>query len=147
MDALCRRRPGQVAAECRRRWFAREHFEHFACSRFLPLGLFLRADYVSCRRLENSRAIDDNCHSVAQSRPFDLLVFPFWTIFRGAAKRLTFYFWVLWASEVNNACREQVHGLQPGNLAVGKPWFRKKPRGPAADVSPNRIEGGCDFAF
>ena len=37
--------------------------------------------------------------SVAQSRPFDLLVFLFWSIFSGAAKRLTFYFWVLWASE------------------------------------------------
>ena len=30
---------------------------------------------------------------------FDLLVFPCWPIFSGGAKRLTFYFWVLWASE------------------------------------------------
>ena len=38
--------------------------------------------------------------SVAQSRPFDLLVFPFWSSFSHGPKRLTFYFWVLWASEI-----------------------------------------------
>ena len=37
--------------------------------------------------------------SVAQSRPFNLLVFPFWSSFSHGPKRLTFYFWVLWASE------------------------------------------------
>ena len=36
--------------------------------------------------------------SVAQSRPFDLLVSPFWSIFSGGVQRLTLYFWVL-ASE------------------------------------------------
>ena len=43
-------------------------------------------------------AADISKNSVVQSRPFDLLVFPFWSIFRGP-KRLTFYLQVLWASE------------------------------------------------
>ena len=38
--------------------------------------------------------------SVAQSRPFDLLVSPFWSSFSHCPKRSTFYFWVLWASEL-----------------------------------------------
>ena len=38
-------------------------------------------------------------HSVVRRRPFDLLVFPFWSTFSGGPKRLTFYFQVLWASE------------------------------------------------
>ena len=38
-------------------------------------------------------------NSVAQSRPFDLLVFPFWSSLSHGPKRLAFYFWVLWASE------------------------------------------------
>ena len=33
------------------------------------------------------------------NRPFHLLVFPFWSSFSHGPKRLTFYFWVLWASE------------------------------------------------
>ena len=33
----------------------------------------------------------------------DLLVFPFWSILGGGAKRLTFYFRVLWASETKMA--------------------------------------------
>ena len=37
--------------------------------------------------------------SVVQRRPFDLLVFPFWSTFSRGLKRLTFYFQVLWASE------------------------------------------------
>ena len=37
--------------------------------------------------------------SVAQSRPFNLLVFHFWSIFSKGPKRLTFCFWVLWANE------------------------------------------------
>ena len=40
--------------------------------------------------------------SLAQSRPFDPLVFPFWSIFSKGPKRLTFYFQVLWASEKHN---------------------------------------------
>ena len=40
-----------------------------------------------------------NPNSVAQSRPFNLLVFQFWSIFSHGPKRLTFYFWVLWANE------------------------------------------------
>ena len=36
---------------------------------------------------------------VAQSQPFDLLVSPFWSSFSRGPRRLTFYFWVLWASE------------------------------------------------
>ena len=36
---------------------------------------------------------------VAQSRPFDLLVFPFWSSFGHGPKRLTFCFQVLWATE------------------------------------------------
>ena len=38
-------------------------------------------------------------NSVAQSRPFDLLASPFWSSFSHGLKRVTFYFWVLWASE------------------------------------------------
>ena len=38
--------------------------------------------------------------SVAQSRPFDLLALPCWTIFSGGTKRLTFCFQLLWASEI-----------------------------------------------
>ena len=37
-------------------------------------------------------------YSVAQSRPFNLLVFSFWSIFSHGPKRLTFYFQVLWAT-------------------------------------------------
>ena len=44
-------------------------------------------------------------HSVAQSRPFNLLVFQFRSIFSHGPKRLTFYFWVLWASEFTPPCR------------------------------------------
>ena len=36
---------------------------------------------------------------LAQSRPFDLLVFRVWSIFSHDPKRLTFYFQVLWVSE------------------------------------------------
>ena len=42
---------------------------------------------------------DQGLTEIAQSRPFDLLVFPFWSSFSHGPKRLTFYFWVLWASE------------------------------------------------
>ena len=38
--------------------------------------------------------------SVVQRRPFELLVFPFWSTFSRGLKRLTFYFQVLWASEL-----------------------------------------------
>ena len=38
-------------------------------------------------------------NSLAQSRPFDLLVFPCWSIFSKGPNRLTFYFQVFWASE------------------------------------------------
>ena len=38
-------------------------------------------------------------HLPKANRPFDLLVFPFWSIFSKGPKRLTFYFQVLWASE------------------------------------------------
>ena len=40
-------------------------------------------------------------YSVVQSRPFDLLVFPFWSIFSHGPKRLTFQLQVLWATESN----------------------------------------------
>ena len=40
-----------------------------------------------------------NNNSGAQSRPFNLLVFSFWSIFSHGPKRLTFYFQVLWAIE------------------------------------------------
>ena len=40
-----------------------------------------------------------NIFSVAQSRPFDLLIFPFLSSFSHGPKRLPFYSWVLWASE------------------------------------------------
>ena len=39
-------------------------------------------------------------NSVVQSRPFDLLVFPFWGILSKGPKRLTFCFQALWATEV-----------------------------------------------
>ena len=38
-------------------------------------------------------------YSLAQRRPFDLLVFPFLSIFSKGPKRLTLYFQVFWASE------------------------------------------------
>ena len=38
--------------------------------------------------------------SVAQSRPFNLSVCQFWSIFSKGPKRLTFYSWVLWATEM-----------------------------------------------
>ena len=38
--------------------------------------------------------------SLAQSRPFDLLVFPLWFIFSKGPKRLTFDLEVFWASEI-----------------------------------------------
>ena len=38
-------------------------------------------------------------HSVAQGRPFDLLVSPFWSSFSHDPKRFTFYSWIIWASE------------------------------------------------
>ena len=37
-------------------------------------------------------------NSLAQTRPFDLLVSHVWSIFNTGPKRLTFYFWVLWAT-------------------------------------------------
>ena len=42
-------------------------------------------------------------NSVAQSRPFNLLIFQFWSIFSHGSKRLTFYFQVFWASEQRHA--------------------------------------------
>ena len=33
------------------------------------------------------------------NRPFNFMVFKFWSIFSKGPKRLTFYFWVLWATE------------------------------------------------
>ena len=48
--------------------------------------------------------------SLGQSRPFDILVVPFWSMFSKGAKRLAFYFWVLWATECNFTvlqCAEQ----------------------------------------
>ena len=38
-------------------------------------------------------------HLPKANRPFDLLVFPFWSIFSEGPKRLTLYFQVFWASE------------------------------------------------
>ena len=42
-----------------------------------------------CRGPSNYKFVA-NCFSVVQSRPFDLLVFPFWSIFSHGHKRLTF---------------------------------------------------------
>ena len=47
--------------------------------------------------------------SVVQSQPFDLLVFPVWSSFSHGPERLTFYFSVLWASELG------VAGSKPGS--------------------------------
>ena len=55
-------------------------------------------------------------HSVAQSRPFDLLVFRFWSIFGHAPKRLTFYSQVLWATE----CRQLLCFPAPARLIPRK---------------------------
>ena len=44
--------------------------------------------------------------SVVQSRPFDLLVVHFWSIFSHGPKRLTFWFQVLWAIELQIARNE-----------------------------------------
>ena len=41
-------------------------------------------------------------NSLAQSRPFDLLASHVWSIFSKGPKGLTFYFWVLWATEKKN---------------------------------------------
>ena len=51
--------------------------------------------------------------SVAQSRPFDLLVFPFWSSLSHGPKRLAFYFWVLWASEFLEASHSETLGRGP----------------------------------
>ena len=54
--------------------------------------------------------------SLAQSQPFDLLVSPFWSIFSHGPKRLTFYFWVLWATE-------KWFGSNVQARFVGSVWF------------------------
>ena len=65
--------------------------------------------------------------SVVESRPFDLLVFPFWSIFSRGPKRLTFYLQVLWASECLLAFDQRIWGeLLPslGAVAFWTPRFR-----------------------
>ena len=52
------------------------------------------------RKLTGRRLVSHTkTYSVVQSRPFDLLVFPVWSIFSRGPKRLTFYSQVLWATE------------------------------------------------
>ena len=53
-------------------------------------------------RIANTSFELPNIYSVVQSRPFDLLVFPCWSIFSRGPKRLTFYKQVLWATEFSN---------------------------------------------
>ena len=63
-------------------------------------------------------------YSLAQSRPFDLLVFPCWSIFSTGPKRLTFYFQVFWESEcINLSCRSPLFvacSRQTRNIAFGQ---------------------------
>ena len=54
-------------------------------------------------------------NSVVQNRPFDLLVFLFWSVFSGGPKRLTFYVQVLWASEKMSIRGLTSPGLQFNN--------------------------------
>ena len=48
------------------------------------------------------RHVDSLTHLPKANRPFDLLVFQFWSSFSKGPKRLTFYFLVFWASELRN---------------------------------------------
>ena len=60
--------------------------------------------------------LEGNEDSLVQSRPFDLLVSPFWTICCHVRKRLTFFFnlWALWPTE-KRICFSW-------RLALGAPW-------------------------
>ena len=49
-------------------------------------------------------------NSVVQNRPFDLLVFLFWSIFVWRSQKLTFYVQVLWASEESHPREPRLAG-------------------------------------
>ena len=61
--------------------------------------------------------------SAAQSRPFDLLVSPFWSSCSHGSKRLTFYSWVLWASEfrVRRGCFGKLSELRRSSRCATAP--------------------------
>ena len=77
------------------RCFPREVESHLVGSSFSGCPICLK----SFRGQPKFRCPLKNNNSLAQSQPFDLLVSPFWSIFSHGPKRLTFYFWVLWATE------------------------------------------------
>ena len=69
----------------------------------LPSRAALASMHASRPNLSKRKTVaSKKTRPVAQSRPFNVFVFHFWSIFSHGSKRLTFYFWVLWASERHN---------------------------------------------
>ena len=69
------------------------------CTIFCPSTVLRSPDLEIAPKRNCSSLYIIDLASLAQSRPFDLLVFQFWSIFSKGPKRLTFYFLVFWASE------------------------------------------------
>ena len=103
----------------------------------IPRWTFLHFPGPGCKNKKNS---------LAQSRPFDLLVFPFWFIFSKGPKRLTFYFQVLWASEKRQTkTAPMIPAGLPQSLSSCQPQLRVQraqvPRGRAGEPLSARRHG------
>ena len=52
------------------------------------------------------------------NRPFNLLVFQFWSFFSKGPKRLTLYFWVVWATEERFGVVFEAQAVSRGGFAA-----------------------------